>query len=48
MVNDFYETGGPAGAPLGNIQMLGRVSGEILAAQAIQALLSRPLRPEGR
>lgn len=34
MVNDFYETGGPAGAPLGNIQMLGRVSGEILAAGA--------------
>lgn len=32
MVNDFYETGGPDGTPLGNIQMLGRVSGEILAA----------------
>ena len=32
MVNDFYETGGPNGEPLGNIQMLGRVSGEILAA----------------
>ncbi len=32
MVNDFYETGGRNGEPLGNIQMLGRVSGEILAA----------------
>ncbi|WBU54569.1 FAD-dependent oxidoreductase [Paracoccus sp. SCSIO 75233] len=32
MVNDFYETGGPDGAPLGNIQMLGRVTGPILAA----------------
>ncbi|WBU65297.1 FAD-dependent oxidoreductase [Paracoccus aerodenitrificans] len=32
MVNDFYETGGPQGEPLGNIQMLGRVTGPILAA----------------
>ncbi|MDO5641514.1 MAG: GMC family oxidoreductase [Paracoccus sp. (in: a-proteobacteria)] len=32
MVNDFYETGGPNGEPLGNIQMLGRVTGPILAA----------------
>ncbi|MBA4491303.1 GMC oxidoreductase [Paracoccus sp. S1E-3] len=34
MVNDFYETGGPKGEPLGNIQMLGRVTGPILAAGA--------------
>ncbi|MFV0293708.1 MAG: GMC oxidoreductase [Paracoccus sp. (in: a-proteobacteria)] len=32
MVNDFYTTGGPQGEPLGNIQLLGRVSGPILAA----------------
>lgn len=32
MVNDFYLTGGPDGAPLGNIQLLGKVSGPILAA----------------
>ena len=32
MVNDFYLTGGPGGAPLGNIQLLGKVSGAILAA----------------
>ena len=32
MVNDFYETGGPDGEPLGNIQMLGRVTGPILKA----------------
>ena len=32
MVNDFYETGGPNGEPLGNIQMLGRVTGPILKA----------------
>ncbi len=32
MVNDFYLTGGPAGAPLGNIQMLGKISGPILAS----------------
>lgn len=31
-LNDFYLTGGPAGEPLGNIQMLGKVSGPILAA----------------
>ncbi|MFV0410874.1 MAG: FAD-dependent oxidoreductase [Paracoccus sp. (in: a-proteobacteria)] len=34
MVNDFYESGGPGGAPLGNIQLLGRVSGPILAASS--------------
>ncbi len=32
MVNDFYLSGGPGGAPLGNIQMLGKISGPILAA----------------
>ncbi len=32
MVNDFYLTGGPNGAPLGNIQMLGKISGPILAS----------------
>ena len=32
MVNDFYLTGGPSGAPLGNIQMLGKISGPILAS----------------
>ncbi len=32
MVNDFYLTGGPGGAPLGNIQMLGKISGPILAS----------------
>ena len=29
-LNDFYLGGGPSGAPLGNIQLLGRVSGAIL------------------
>jgi choline dehydrogenase-like flavoprotein len=32
MVNDYYLTGGPKGEPLGNIQMLGKISGTILAA----------------
>ena len=32
-INDWYLTGGPDGAPLGNVQLLGRVSGPILAAQ---------------
>ena len=32
MINDFYLTGGPDGEPLGNIQMLGKISGAILAA----------------
>jgi choline dehydrogenase-like flavoprotein len=31
--NDFYLTGGPNGEPLGNIQLLGKISGAILAAQ---------------
>ncbi|MDG3041137.1 FAD-dependent oxidoreductase [Roseicyclus marinus] len=33
MLNDWYLTGGPKGEPLGNIQLLGRVSAPILAAQ---------------
>jgi choline dehydrogenase-like flavoprotein len=32
MVNDFYLTGGPRGEPLGNIQLLGKISGTILHA----------------
>jgi len=32
MVNDFYLGGGPQGEPLGNIQLLGKISGNILAA----------------
>ncbi len=32
MVNDFYLTGGKDGTPLGNVQLLGKVSGPILAA----------------
>lgn len=39
-INDFYTSGGPDGAPLGNIQLLGRVSAPILAAQT---RLPRPL-----
>lgn len=34
MLNDFYLTGGPGGAPLGNVQLLGKVSGGILASQS--------------
>lgn len=33
-VNDWYLTGGPQGEPLGNIQMLGRITGPILAGEA--------------
>ncbi len=33
MINDWYLTGGPNGEPLGNVQLLGRVSAPILAAQ---------------
>ena len=33
MVNDFYLSGGPKNAPLGNIQLLGKITGPILAAQ---------------
>lgn len=32
-INDFYLTGGPGGEPLGNIQMLGRITGPILAGE---------------
>ncbi len=32
--NDWYLTGGPHGEPLGNVQMVGRVTGPILAAEA--------------
>lgn len=32
MVNDYYLTGGPKGEPLGNIQLLGKISGTILSA----------------
>ncbi|WP_371416223.1 FAD-dependent oxidoreductase [Rubellimicrobium sp. CFH 75288] len=31
--NDFYLTGGPNGEPLGNVQLLGKISGPILASQ---------------
>lgn len=34
MVNDFYLTGGPNGEPLGNIQMLGKISGPILQSSS--------------
>jgi choline dehydrogenase-like flavoprotein len=33
-INDFYLTGGPDGTPLGNIQMLGRITGPILAGES--------------
>lgn len=33
-INDFYLTGGPRGEPLGNIQMLGRITGPILAGES--------------
>lgn len=32
--NDWYLTGGPQGEPLGNVQMLGRITGPILAGEA--------------
>ncbi|MEM8854369.1 MAG: GMC family oxidoreductase [Pseudomonadota bacterium] len=31
--NDFYLTGGPSGEPLGNVQLLGKITPAILAAQ---------------
>jgi choline dehydrogenase-like flavoprotein len=34
LINDFYLSGGPDGAPLGNVQLLGKISGRILAASA--------------
>lgn len=33
-VNEFYLSGGPNGEPLGNIQMLGRITGPILAGES--------------
>lgn len=33
-VNDFYLTGGPNGEPLGNVQLLGKISGPILASSS--------------
>ena len=46
MVNDWYLTGGPNGEPLGNIQLLGKISGPILASdtpmpQALAAWVAR-------
>lgn len=32
-INDFYLTGGPDGAPLGNIQLLGKITAPILTSQ---------------
>ena len=32
-MNDWYLTGGPNGEPLGNVQMLGRITGDIMAAE---------------
>ncbi|MDZ7601176.1 MAG: GMC family oxidoreductase [Hoeflea sp.] len=32
--NDWYLTGGPKGEPLGNVQMLGRITGPILAGES--------------
>ncbi len=40
LVNDFYLTGGPNGEPLGNIQLLGKITGPILSASSP---LPRPL-----
>ena len=31
-INDFYLSGGPNGEPLGNVQLLGKISGPILAS----------------
>ena len=40
-LNDFYLTGGPNGEPLGNIQLLGKITGPILTSGApIPALLA--------
>jgi choline dehydrogenase-like flavoprotein len=35
MVNDFYLSGGPNDTPQGNIQLLGKITGPILAANSI-------------
>ena len=34
MVNDFYLSGGPNNAPMGNVQLLGKITGPILAANS--------------
>lgn len=34
MVNDFYLSGGPDNAPMGNVQLLGKITGPILAANS--------------
>jgi choline dehydrogenase-like flavoprotein len=34
MVNDYYLTGGRDGLPLGNVQLLGKINGDILKANA--------------
>ena len=34
MVNDFYLSDGAGGAPLGNVQLMGKISGPILAASS--------------
>ena len=34
MINDFYLSGGPGGAPMGNVQLLGKISGTILGASS--------------
>ena len=34
MINDFYLTGGAGDTPLGNIQLLGKITGPILAAKS--------------
>ena len=34
MVNDYYLTGGRDGLPLGNVQLLGKINGDILQANA--------------
>lgn len=40
--NDFYLKGGPEGEPLGNIQLLGKITAPILASQVrIPALMAR-------
>lgn len=42
MINDFYLSGGPNGEPLGNIQLLGKISGQILqSASALPAPIAR-------
>ncbi|WP_226781362.1 FAD-dependent oxidoreductase [Oceaniglobus trochenteri] len=42
MFNDFYLGGGPGDTPMGNVQMLGKISGTILAANsALPAVAAR-------